>query len=227
MPKTFLWHNHRGQQPEAKPRNTSRFSKEIFFSVDIETNGGRLDQHSMLCFAAVAYILEEDGVKPRFREVGATRLVLEPTNGHTEDKDTMAWWATQPEAFKIATTNPESPKIAMHKFASWCLALQEKHKRQNRVLVYYPTVFDGAWMDLYCLKYLGSRDLFWFAAYDIKSFASGLLGYPWTALCKEKIPLKPYVEGVLTHDPIDDARQQGRLFGNLLIRRVLDSDRFF
>ena len=87
-----------------------------FVVTDIEADGPNPRRSSMLSFAAVA-------VDARGIRLGEFEAVLTPRPDRQPDETTMAWWATQPEAWKAATEGAAPPEIVMPRFADWVESL--------------------------------------------------------------------------------------------------------
>lgn len=75
---------------------------QIYIVVDMEADGPVPDLYSMLSLAAVATNGNE--------EVGAFYRKILPIEGASQEASTMAWWQTQPEAWKEATSDAEPAK---------------------------------------------------------------------------------------------------------------------
>jgi hypothetical protein len=191
-------------------------TEELFISVDIECNGPIISQHSMISMGSVVFTF--DRTNGECREVSAKKYVFEEQKGHTSDPNTMEWWSKQGTKYEESRVNPRPPEVVMQEFVEDCKSLCKTWGTKKLVFVYYPSVFDGSWMDQYLLMYApGGRNDFMFRAYDLKSFAAAHMKLPWTTFDKKPgNPLHRFISGDLTHDPVDDARQQGRTFCNIL-----------
>ena len=80
-----------------------------FVVTDIESDGPSPLANSMLSFASVA--CDVSG-----KVLSEFECVLTPRADRKASPDTMAWWDTQPEAWKAATENPEAPETVMPSF---------------------------------------------------------------------------------------------------------------
>jgi len=186
---------------------------EIWFSTDVETNGGDVERNSMLSFATIACVYTPaDG---KYTEVGTFSRQLQLVPGRVENEDTMKFWAENKEAYAAARKHPEDPAKVMKEYAAWCTALMKKYNAKACVSIAYPAAFDMSWILAYMQKYNKSYEPLWFRCYDIRTYAASVLKQPLDLMKKNKQPLKRFVSGHLTHDPIDDARQQLRTFCNL------------
>jgi hypothetical protein len=182
-----------------------------FVVTDIEADGPSPLASSMLSFASVAC------------DVGGTVLgefeaVLEPRSDRSPSPDTMAWWATQPEAWKAATANPEPPEVVMPRYADWVESLPG-----FRVFVAAPIIFDGLWMDHYLETYAGtrvlggpftSRQIFRGGGVCLYTMAGTLRGAEYLKWGMQRVPPEWYGHIEHTHRAIDDARG----FANVLAR---------
>jgi len=176
---------------------------EIYVSTDVESDGPIPGPHSMLSFASAAFT-------PDKRLVATFSANLELLPGATGDAKTMAWWATQPEAWKAARENPQPPEEAMVQYVAWLKALPGKP-----VFVAYPAGFDFMFVYWYMIRFAGESP-FSHSALDMKTFAMALLKKPYRDSTKRNMP-KAWFDAVPhTHVALDDAKEQGLLFCNML-----------
>lgn len=181
---------------------------ELYFSVDIETDGPIPGQNSMLSLGAVA--LDEVG-----NEVSTFTVNFAELKGAVRDEGTMKWWASQPAAVvEAARSNPQDPENAIKDFDHWVRMLAGEREAKP-VFVGYPAGFDFTWTYWYLVKFAGGSP-FSFSAVDIKTLGMAVLGCGYRDVSKKT--LKPFKPKDLrhTHVALDDAREQGQLFINLL-----------
>jgi hypothetical protein len=145
--------------------------------------------------------------------------VLTPRSDRTPDPNTLAWWETQPEAWKHATENPEDPASVMPRYADWVEALPGFH-----VFAAAPMIFDGLWMDHYLETYAGTRvfgipiksarQIFRGGGVCLYTMAGTLRGAEYLKWGMQRVPPDWYGHIEHTHRAIDDARG----FANVLAR---------
>lgn len=176
---------------------------EVYVSVDVETDGPCPGLNSMLSVGAAAF--SRDG-----NNLGTFERNIKPAEGAEQNPSTMEWWATQPEAWKSLQIDVASPEVAMADFAEWVDRLPGK-----AVFVGYPAGFDFTFVYYYFHRYVG-RSPFSFSALDIKSFAMAKLGTEFRQTVKKRMPKKWFPKTRHTHVALDDAREQGLLFINML-----------
>lgn len=181
--------------------------REIYISVDVETDGPIPAEYSMLSIGAAAYT--EDGDL-----VGGFEANLETLDGARQDPDTMAWWATQAEAWELCRKNLVHPEKAMKDFTAWVKNLEDRHNAKA-VFVAYPAGFDFTFVYWYLVKFVG-KSIFSFSALDIKSYAMAVLKTPFRETTKRNFPKKWKSKRRHTHEAIQDALGQGELFINIL-----------
>lgn len=178
--------------------------QEVYVSTDIESDGPIPGPNSMLSFGSVA--LTEDG-----EEIGSFSRNLELLSGASGDLDTMAWWKTQPEAWVSCRQSLISPEQAMREFVEWVGSLNGKP-----VFVAYPAGFDFLFVYWYLMKFVG-KSPFSFSAIDVKSFAMALMRKPYRDCTKRNMPKHWFPKNAShTHVALDDAREQGLMFINML-----------
>lgn len=180
---------------------------EIYFSVDIETDGPIPSEFSMLSIGAGAFT--ESG------ELIATfERNLERLDGARQDPDTMAWWATQPEAWEACRTNLVHPKDAMKDLTTWVETV-ERQSGAKAVFLAYPAGFDFTFVYWYLVKFVG-YSVFSFSSLDIKSYAMAVLKTPFRETTKRNFPKRWKSKRGHTHVALEDALGQGELFFNIL-----------
>ena len=183
---------------------------EIYVSTDVEADGPIPGPHSMLSFASVA--VEADGTRHGTFEA---QLVQRPDRKTNET--TMAWWATQPEAWAATRANAEDPAVVMPRYADWVESLPGP-----KVFVAAPMIFDGLWMDHYLDEYAGTRALsgpfkgrqiFRGGGICLYTMAGTLRGAPYLDWGMSRLPAEFYGHIAHTHKAIDDAEG----FANVLV----------
>ncbi len=188
----------------------NRVATPIFIVTDIESDGPTPLHNSMLSFASVA--ITADGTPHGEFEA---QLLARPDR--TTNEQTMAWWATQPEAWAAATTDAEEPAVVMPRFADWVDSLPGP-----KVFVAAPMIFDGLWMDHYLDEFAGtrvlsgpfkSRQIFRGGGVCLYTMAGTLRGAPYLDWGMSKLPAEFYGHIAHTHKAIDDARG----FANVLV----------
>ena len=177
--------------------------KELYFSVDVETDGPIPGDNSMLSLGAVAF--SEEGM-----EAGEFYVNIAPLIHAKQDKDTMEWWRKHQEEWEQATIGARNPTFVMVEFVKWVETLAQNH-RSRPVFVGYPAGFDFTFVYWYCHHFVG-RSPFKFQGIDMKSFAMALLGTDFKNTVKKTMPKKWIPKSRHTHIAVEDAREQGDLF---------------
>ncbi len=85
---------------------------ELYVSTDVETDGPIPGVNSMLSFGSAAYLSDKTLVH-------TFTANLETLPGAAPDSDTMAWWETQPEAWKACRVDLRKPEAAMNDYLAW------------------------------------------------------------------------------------------------------------
>lgn len=182
--------------------------REVFVSVDIETDGPIPGEYSMLSLGAAA--LDRELKVYKTFSVNLQRL-----QNARQDPDTMDWWKKWPDAWKKATENAEPPEVAMQMFKHWL----ENELDGRPVFVAYPAGFDFTFVYWYFVKFLGDlrKCPFAFLALDMKSFGMALQGTPFYGTHKGQMPWKR-ISGkhLQEHVAVDDAVEQAEIFSGML-----------
>lgn len=176
---------------------------EIYISTDIEADGPIPGPHSMLSFGSAAYTAD----KTLIATFTANLETLSGASGHPH---TMAWWATQPEAWNASRENLKPPDVAMRDYLHWLAQLPGKP-----VFVAYPAGFDFMFVQWYLMRFTGESP-FAHSALDMKTFAMVLLKKSYRDSTKSNMPKKWFDDFPHTHIALDDAIEQGALFCNML-----------
>lgn len=179
---------------------------EIYVSTDVETDGPIPGPHSMLSLASAAYTAD----KTLLATFSVNLIELPDAQGHPA---TLAWWATQPEAWAACRQSPEAPETALPRYCQWLEALPGKP-----VFVGYPVAFDFLFVYWYLIRYAG-RSAFSHSALDIKTYAMALLDVPYRQATKRNMPKRWFDDLPHTHVALDDAIGQGALFCNMLAEK--------
>lgn len=179
---------------------------EIYVSTDVETDGPIPGPHSMLSFASAAYL-------PDKTLVGTFSANLAPLEGAHGHPDTMAWWATQPEAWAACREDLRDPAEALPAYVAWVRSLPGKP-----VFVAYPAGFDFLFVYWYMIRFAGESP-FSHSALDMKTLAMALLGKGYRDATKRNMPKAWFDPMPHTHVALDDAIEQGLLFCNMLGER--------
>lgn len=177
--------------------------EEIYVSTDIEADGPIPGPHSMLSFASVALRADKSVVD----EFAVNLRPLPDAEPHPR---TMLWWENHRESLAKARENPRDPAVAMADYARWLRALPGRI-----VLVAQPAAFDFMWIYWYLQKFVGDSP-FGHSALDIKSYAMAMLKRPYRDCVSGALPQHWRDDLPYTHVALDDAREQGAMFCNML-----------
>lgn len=186
---------------------------ELYFSLDVEADGPIPGPHSMWSLGCSA--LNQAG-----EIVGEFDVNFKELPGAKGDPDTLAWWDKQdPKIRARCREDQQDPQAAMSRFTKWVLDISAQHKAMP-VAVAYPAGYD--WLFVYWyLVYFGQKSPFGFSCLDIKTYAMVKLNLPYRETTKKNMP-KRWFEDLPphTHLAIDDAREQGLLFLNMVRDRA-------
>ena len=177
--------------------------QEIYVSTDVEADGPIPGPHSMLSFGSAAFTSDGKLVST----FAANLEFLEGAAGHPA---TMAWWQKNKEAWDQARTELQTPLAAMQSYLGWLKQLPGKP-----VFVGYPAAYDFLFVYWYLIRFAGESP-FSHSALDIKTFAMAMLRVPYRDATKRNMPKRWFSDAPHTHNALDDAIEQGRLFCNML-----------
>lgn len=171
------------------------YKKEIFISVDIETAGPIVGEHSMLTIGA-CLVYNPD--------VEFT-IMLQPISDQAIEEALEVSGITLEQAREAGVT----PKDAMSQFENWILKNLPENSRP--VFVGLNAPFDWAFINFYFLKYL-NRNPFGISAIDIKALFMGATKCRWYDTKSSSIDkyVHPTLQG--DHNALHDAKYQAELF---------------
>ena len=176
---------------------------EIYVSTDVETDGPIPGPHSMLSFGSAAF--REDKTL-----VSTFSANLEPLAGAAGDPRTMAWWATQPDAWAATRRDCRDPAAVMAEYVRWLDALPGKP-----VFVGFPASYVFMFVYWYLIRFTGASP-FSHSALDIKTLVMAALGTEYRESVKRNMPREWFEKRPHNHVALDDAIGQGILFCNAL-----------
>jgi hypothetical protein len=181
--------------------------QEIYISTDIEADGPVPGLNSMLSFASAAFLADKS-------LIATFSANLEVLAGASSDPETMAWWATKPEAWEACRKGLQSPELIMPQYATWLKGLPG-----NPVFVGYPAAFDFMFITYYLYRFAKESPFSYFAL-DVKSYAMALMKTNFYDVSKSNMPREWFDDLPYTHIALDDAISQGALFCNMLARNT-------
>lgn len=174
---------------------------ETYISVDVETAGPYPADYSLLAIGACAV----------FEPAETFYVELQPVQD-----------AFSPEALQVSGLNMQElkeqgtpPRQAMQGFADWVKGITPENGRP--VFVAFNAPFDWTFVNDYFHRYL-HRNPFGHSAIDMKAFYMGMRGVLWAETGMESV--SEYLTGkvTLSHNALQDARDQAALFREMLER---------
>lgn len=173
--------------------------KNYYISVDIETAGPNPADYALLA-------------------IGACTLDEPPEEFYIEIQPKML--AISPEAYAVHGLDPRRlqetgvpPADAMHQFAEWVVRVTPPDARPVFVSLNAP--FDWMFVNDYFFHYL-EENPFGHSALDIKALFMGLHRVSWDQTGYDQISSRYRFQRQLLHNALQDARDQGKLFGKIL-----------
>jgi len=158
-------------------KDTAAPKPELFFVIDIETDGQVAGLNSMLSLGCVV-------VDPRTRQIlddTFYRKML-PLSNLLPDPATLEWWQQFPDAYKEATSDAIYPRDAMVEFFQWVQGICDREGR-NPAPACMPS-WDFGFVLYYLMRYLGQEgfDLFGHRPLCIKSLCYAFMGEEFRGL---------------------------------------------
>jgi ribonuclease T len=172
---------------------------ESWVSVDVETAGPNPGSYAMLSIGACLLDDPEVGVE----------ILLKPVTD-TFVGDAMAVSSLD---FADLAERGLAPAAAMEAFEAWLLSVIPAGHRP--IFVGFNAPFDWMFVADYFGRYLG-RNPFGHSAIDIKAFAMGVAGVPWSQTSVPDLTARYDRPKSLTHNALQDARDQAAIMVALL-----------
>lgn len=185
-------------------------SREVYFSTDIEADGPIPGANSMLSLGCAAFNM--DG-----QQIGTFSANLTPLAEASQCPKTMAWWATQPNAWAACQENQRDPLEVMPDFAKWVWTTAGDNVKP--VFAAWPVGFDFTYVYWYLMRFVGQSP-FSHHALDIRSYAMAYLNLTYRdshkstlrKRLKDRLNLSHHHDHIALHDAIE----QGELLVALL-----------
>lgn len=204
-----------------------RFKGEIHFSLDVEASGPIPGPYWMPSFG----ICRCDDIN-----VGFKRL-LQPLDEACPDQFVRFYKDDDPEAMRVvAQGTPDfkwDPKLsdenntddlyqyycdngvhpldAMHDLKEWMME-QTENRAYLPVIIGAPATFDFMWLFWYWQYFLEEMPSFGFSGLDLRSYFMGAHSKPFLGTGKRSYKKHYPCHLPHSHDPLDDAREQGFLW---------------
>lgn len=183
---------------------------DAYFSADVETDGPIPGPYSMLSFALV-YAGAFDGEK--FCAPGDFGDIFYRELRPISDR-------FQPEALRVNGLDRAAlvaagadPAEAMNAAADW---IGERARRGRPVLVAYPLSFDWAWLYWYFVSFAAQGSPFNHSqCFDLKTAFAVKAHIPIAAAGRASMPRALRPDREHTHNAVDDAVEQARIFARL------------
>ena len=191
-------------------------SREIYVSIDVESDGPIPGRNNLLSFGAAAFDLA--AADPR-KPVATFSANLELLPEATPSPSTMAFWAREAAAWTAARQDTRPASEVMPAFVAWVRALPG-----SPVVIGYPVTYDFMFLYWYTQAFGGLKDgepcPYGFQGLDIKTLAMLELGVPFKSATKKRMPADWFTGAPPhTHEGLADAIGQGVLFVNIMRAR--------
>lgn len=183
--------------------STERLEKPVtYISVDIEAAGPSPSGYAMLSVGAC--VVDPVSTDAPDAEPGFY-IELQPDREGAVDS-AMSVGGFTLDGLRASGT---APAVAMRQFADWIEAVTPAGHRP--VMVGFNAVFDWMFVADYFHRYLG-RNPFGHSALDIKALYLGVTGSSWPGTSMNFVAERYGLSITLTHNALDDARDQAALF---------------
>lgn len=192
---------------------------DLYFSIDIETNGPVPALYSMLSIGVklIPYRgLDEPGYDVAGPPMSFYRtLRLDPDAGVSPQS--MDWWDAFPEAYVAARTRLSDPADAMAELTAWvkehvaAYGHGDDGEPFTPIAVCAPAAFDFPFVAYYLRKHTGGC-VFGYSAVDLRSVIMGRTGMEYRQAGSENYLPEWVTHFPHTHNALDDATEQADVF---------------
>jgi hypothetical protein len=183
---------------------------ELYFSLDVETDGPIAPLNSMIQIGLTAFNLTRC-------PIAQYTASLLPLPGAVEDPDTLRWWMETEEKkarWSAIRINAKPAEVVMPEVMWWIAAEAAKEKAEP-ICCASPVGYDWCFFRYYTIRYAyaGQESIFRHRCWDARSHAMGILGKEYLHCGKEGVPQswRPK-ELPHTHDAGDDSIEQAVQF---------------
>jgi len=183
---------------------------ELYFSLDVETDGPIAPLNSMIQIGLTAFNLTRC-------PIAQYTASLLPLPGAVEDPDTLRWWMETEEKkarWSAIRINAKPAEVVMPEVMWWIAAEAAKEKAEP-ICCASPVGYDWCFFRYYTIRYAyaGQESIFRHRCWDARSHAMGILGKEYLHCGKEGVPQswRPK-ELPHTHDAGDDSLEQAVQF---------------
>lgn len=206
---------------------------ERYFSVDVEASGPIPGLWWMPSFGACPTDDVEDGFKALLKPLnycypemdgivrpdvpGAVKVVVQGTPGFDWDFD-KSDEANCAEVYDYYVEMGENIETALQRFKAW-MSNRTNGRELRPYVVGAPLSFDFMWLYWYYQFVMDEMPAFSFAGLDMRSYFMGKHGE--TGLRSNKRRYKKFypTNRPHTHDPLDDAQEQGEIWQQMVAPR--------
>lgn len=201
--------------------NMKKEIKEIYISVDIESDGPIPGPYSMVSLGAVVA-----GYKTSNGEVVKLDTNLPENRFYGEIKPISDEWI--PEALAISgfsreyiENNGETPEKVMTEFSSFVQKAIIANNAKSAIFAAYPLGFDWLFTYWYLVQYSEDGSPFGHSRHiDIKTYYAGKKNELISHSVKARMPKFLKSNKPHTHNALDDAEEQGELLMNIMAWNV-------
>lgn len=184
---------------------------DVYFSVDVETDGPIPGPYSMLSFALVpAGRMDGRRYAPPTAYDDVFYVELRPISEQFE-KAALAVNGLDRERLMREGLDPSD---AMRSAVDW---LRARCAGGEPVLVAYPLGFDWSWLHWYFVQFVGTSPFKHSRAFDLKTAVAVTEGIPISGAGRSRLPESLVANRAHTHHAADDAIAQAEIFSKLMI----------
>lgn len=181
---------------------------DVYFSVDVETDGPIPGPYSLLAFGIVVAGAFDGTTFLRPTERQTFYRELRPISNEF-----------QAEALRISgldrsrlVLSGADPAVAMREAADW---IEEVAGGGDPILVAYPLSFDWMWIYWYFMNFLEASPFGHSRGFDIKTAYAAKARVPFGRAGRSQLPSELRSTLPHTHDALDDAAEQAEIFARI------------
>ena len=167
---------HAGEDRSGPGRKEQKTMSELYFSLDVETDGPIAPLNSMRQVGMTAFDLTRC-------PISQFKANLMPLREASEDPDTMRWWMETAEKrarWDMLQINARPPEVIIPDLLGWVTDLAEQEKA-DPICCASPAGYDWCFLRYYTIRYAfsGQESVFRHCCWDARSHAMGILAKPY------------------------------------------------
>ncbi len=190
-------------------------TREVYISVDVETDGPCAGTSSMLSLGAAAIGWNTESHTWDMSHSFSANLIPLP-ECQADPMTTHEFWEKNPEAWDAVNVDQRPAGVVMQDFEAWLGKVRDAWKHRQMTMVCAPTAFDYPFLKFYMCNFLGVDKYLGHGCIDAKSVASTILKLPYRDTAKSYPKAWSRDQFRHSHIAVEDAIEQAFWFCRMI-----------